>query len=158
MKTKLFFNLFIFIVLLTPSLAAAQTNEFTYQGRLTDNGIAANGSYDMRFALYNGAEVPTAIQVISRNAVQVTNGVFSVVLDFPASFFSGTDRWIGVAIRPAGSADPFTALLPRQKITSSPYAIKSLNAENATNAGNATNADNALQLGGINANQFVQTN
>jgi hypothetical protein len=35
-----------------PSTAALGTT-FTYQGRLADTGSAANGVYDLRFALYD---------------------------------------------------------------------------------------------------------
>ena len=55
MKTKLFFNLILFVVLFVPSLVAAQTNEFTYQGRLTDGSMPANASYDFEFRLYDAA-------------------------------------------------------------------------------------------------------
>jgi hypothetical protein len=32
---------------------------FTYQGQLTDGGSAANGTYDLRFILYDGSVVTT---------------------------------------------------------------------------------------------------
>ena len=35
------------------SAALAQGTAFTYQGRLNDGGNPANGSYDLRFALYD---------------------------------------------------------------------------------------------------------
>src|SRR5437763_15457957 len=43
------------------STAFAQTTSFTYQGRLTDGGTAANGNYDLQFAIFDslsgGAQV-----------------------------------------------------------------------------------------------------
>jgi hypothetical protein len=33
--------------------AQAQTTSFTYQGRLTDGGTAANGNYDLQFTLFD---------------------------------------------------------------------------------------------------------
>jgi len=39
--------------LLSPFAALGQTTAFTYQGRLTDSSMAANGSYDFQFALFD---------------------------------------------------------------------------------------------------------
>jgi hypothetical protein len=123
--------------------AAAQTSAINYQGRLTDGANNANGTYLMEFALYdaasNGAQVGTTI---TNNSVSVTNGIFSVELDFGAAAFSGANRWVEVRVKKA--ADPgFTTLAPRQKITSSPYAIQAASALFATNAGNAQTAVSA---------------
>ena len=62
-------------------------------------------------------------------------------------------------MRPAGSGS-YQQLSPRVKITSVPYSIKSQSADSATNASNAITAGtatNALSLGGVAANQYVQT-
>ena len=124
--------------------ASGQTNEFTYQGRLNDGAIAATGSYDMRFSLFaSGGIFPSEVR--DRLAVSVANGEFTVILDFSAAQFTGQSRFLAIAIKPAGSPDPYTVLSPRQPFTSSPYAIRSLN------AGTARNAD---QLGGDDASQF----
>ena len=49
-----FKNLILFIVLLlSVSNAFAQTTAFTYQGKLTDTGVAANGPYDLTFRLFS---------------------------------------------------------------------------------------------------------
>jgi hypothetical protein len=129
----------------------AQTNEFTYQGALTDDSNPADGNYDFRFGLYGAASGGIAIGTRERFSVPVTNGAFTVTLDFPATNFNGSDRFLEIGVRPAGSADPYTVLTPRQRITSLPYAIRSANATNADTAINST------QLGGVAANQFVLT-
>jgi len=49
------FGLALAIILFTTSLVFAQTTSFTYQGRLTDGGTAANGNYDLQFTLTNEA-------------------------------------------------------------------------------------------------------
>src|SRR5438094_9055389 len=148
---------------LSASAAFAQTSSFTYQGRLTDGGTAANGNYDLQFALFDslsgGAQVGSTQTI---NTVPVSNGVFTVSLDFGANSFPGANRFLEISARPAGGS--FTLLTPRQQVTSTPYAIRSANASsadtatNATNATNATTATNATQLGGIAASQYVQTN
>src|SRR3989475_8079300 len=145
------------------SAAFAQTTSFTYQGRLTDGGTPANGNYDLQFALFDslsgGAQVGSTQTI---NTVPVSNGVFTVSLDFGANAFTGASRFLEISARPTGGS--FTLLTPRQQVTSTPYAIRSANASsadtatNATNATNATTATNATQLGGIAASQYVQTN
>jgi hypothetical protein len=60
--------------------------------------------------------------------VTVTAGIFTVQLDFGAGVFSGPPRFLEIGVRPAGSPDPYTLLSPRQSVTSTPYAVRSLNA------------------------------
>ena len=145
---------FFLLVLLLSSIAPfafAQTTEFTYQGRLTDNSVAANGNYDFEFRLFNVASGGAALGALTRLGVPLSNGIFTVNLDFAATF-DGQPRWLEIAVRPAGSAGGYQQLLPRQPVASAPYSIKSLNS-----AASET-ATNANQLGGVPANQYVQTN
>src|SRR3989454_2422275 len=155
----------LFTIVLAMSLGAttarAQTSSFTYQGRLADGGAAANGNYDLQFAVFDslsgGAQVGSTQTL---NTVAVSNGVFTVSLDFGANAFNGANRFLEISARPTG-AGSFTLLTPRQQITSTPYAVRSAsagNADTATNAANAATATNATQLGGIAASQYVQTN
>lgn len=143
----------IFVLLLLSAVAAnAQTSEFTYQGKLTDSGVAANGSYDMQFqlhALIGGNQLAVGTPV-ERLGVSVINGTFTVTLDFShvTGSFTGAERFLGISVKPAGSAAGYTALVPTQRFTSSPYAIRSQNASTATNS---------TQLGGVTASSYVQT-
>lgn len=129
---------------------AAQSTAFTYQGKLADTGVPANGNYDLKFALFDsgtgGIEVsPT--QTLTN--VPLTGGLFTVTLDFGPTAFVGPLRFLEISARPSGNGS-FTLLTPRQQITSTPYAIRS------ANSGAADLALNALQLGGVAANQYVQ--
>ena len=72
------------------------------------------------------------------SGVAVADGIFTVKLDFGA-VFDGTDRFLEIRLRNAGGSG-YTVLDPRQKLGSSPYAVKSLNAATATNATTATTA------------------
>src|SRR6267378_8552809 len=139
------------------STAFAQTTSFTYQGRLTDGGTPANGTYEIQFTLWDasagGTQQPQPAPVtITRTNVQVSAGSFSVqpALDFGATAFPGADRYLEISVRRSG-VDPFATLSPRQQITSTPYAIRSLTAATADTATNAT------QLGGVDAARFVQS-
>ena len=144
--------------------ASAQTTTFTYQGRLTDAGALANGSYDFQFSLFDGAGVQQGAS-LERPGVALTDGSFVAQLDF-GDVFDGTDRVLEIGVRPGGSADAYTILAPRWPITSTPYAIRSLKAAasdtattatNATTADTATTATDATQLGGVAADQYVKT-
>lgn len=131
------------VVLFISSTAAAfgQTTAFTYQGSLKNGGTPATGNYDFEFALYDAVSGGTQLgSNVQRLNVAVAGGTFSVSLDF-GSQFPGADRFLEIRVRSAGGG-AFTALSPRQPVNSSPYAIKSLDAQT---------------LGGVTANQYVVT-
>jgi hypothetical protein len=113
----------------------AQTTAFTYQGRLTDSGLAPNASYDMQFRLFDTQASGTQ-QALFTPAVPVvvTNGIFTVAIDFGAcpTCFDGSDRYLEISLRPAGSAGGYTLLGPRHRVNSTPYAIRALSAGNIT--------------------------
>jgi len=117
--------------LLIAVTANAQTTQFTYQGKLSDGSSPANGSYDFQFRLFDamsgGAQQGG---VVSANGVQVTDGIFTVQLDFGAGVFPGANRYLEIAVKPT-SGSTLTTLNPRQPVTANPYAIRSLNATSA---------------------------
>jgi hypothetical protein len=144
-------------ILLSATAALGQGTSFAYQGRLTDGGTAANGNYDLQFALWDSASGGAQIgSSLTLNTVAVSNGLFSVSLDFGAGSFTGASRFLEISARPV-SVGTFTLLSPRQQVTATPYAIRSANASLADNATNAGTATNATQLGGVAAGQYVQT-
>ena len=111
----------------------AQTSTFTYQGKLTDGSVAANGQYDFTFKLFTAVSGGTQVggDVLSDD-VQVTAGVFTVNLDFGSSpFTSAMGNYLEISVRPGTSTGAYTMLIPRQPITSSPYSIKTQNATSA---------------------------
>ena len=136
------------------STAFAQgTTAFTYQGRLNAGASAANGSYDLSFAVYDANVAGNQIAgPITNSAVAVTNGLFTVTLDFGAGVFTGTNYWVQMAVSPAG-ANTFAALTPRQQLTPAPYALSlvspqatALNPPGAVIAYMGTNAPNGWLL------------
>lgn len=141
-------KLLLVILLLISMSAFAQTSTFTYQGKLADTGMSANGPYDFRFRIFDGSGTQIGPDAL-RDDVTVTDGIFTVNLDFgSAQFLDSSAATIEIAVRPGASTGAYTTLAPRKPLTSSPYAIKSMNAGTATNA---------TQLGGVAANQYVQT-
>jgi hypothetical protein len=128
-----------------------QGTVFTYQGRLTDNGTSANGNnYGMVFYLYDAPTGGNQLGNMGIPSVSVSNGLFTVSLDFGASAFTGTNRWLEVTVQKNGGS--FTTLTPRQMITPTPYAIMAQSASNFV--GNVT----AGQLGGSYSNAVSFTN
>ncbi|MCC6823360.1 MAG: tail fiber domain-containing protein [Verrucomicrobia subdivision 3 bacterium] len=153
MKTKLSplqFSLMLLCAFnLQPSTACAQGTAFTYQGRLSDGANPAQGIYDLRFAIYDSSGGLTSIAgPVTNSPTTVSNGLFTVTLDFGAGVFTGAERWLEVAVRTNGGA-PFTALSPRQKLTPTPYAIFAGGAQAATSvaAGGVNSA--ALATGAV---------
>src|SRR5882724_9659406 len=122
-------------VMLSPAHAAALGTGFTYQGRLTDNGQLANGTYDFQFRLFdaptNGAQVPV---VLGYPTVAVSNGLFTTGLDFGSNVFNGTTWWLEISLRRSGTFGEFIFLSPRQPLTPTPNALFSVNAAQAATA------------------------
>ncbi len=107
-----------------PTLQAALGTAFTYQGRLQDGGSLANGAYDIQFALYDAASGGAQVgATVTANDVPVSNGLFTVSLDFGASVFTGDARWLEMRVRPGASSGGYTTLTPRQPVTATPYAL-----------------------------------
>ena len=129
MKTKLqllFIGLAMFAGI---HQAAAQGTAFTYQGRLSNGTNAANGSYDLSFALFKVASGGSAVAgPLTNSATGVSNGLFIVTLDF-GNVFNGTEYWLEIGVRTNGNGT-FITLTPRQAVTPTPYAIFAEGASN----------------------------
>src|SRR5712671_809956 len=107
---------------LQPATLHAQGTAFTYQGQLRDGLAPANGSYDLTFSLFGVSSGAGQVgSSLTNSATGVTNGLFTVTLDFGANF-PGADRWLEIAVRTNGGG-AFSTLTPRQPITAAPYAI-----------------------------------
>lgn len=133
-------------VLASPfSTTFAQGTAFTYQGRLIDDATPAYGMYDLRFAIYDAASGGTQhSNALTNSATSVTNGLFSVALDFGPGVFTGSPRWLDIAVRTNGSST-FVVLSPRQALTATPYAMAAANA-NSVAGSNITGTISAARL------------
>src|SRR5437016_9956081 len=135
------------LLLWISAVTLAQSTAFTYQRRLTDVGTPPNGMYNMQFRIFDTGIVGTGTQIgptVTPPPVQGSAGSFSVQLDFGSGVFTGPARYLDIVVNG-------TPLMPRQQITSTPYAIRSLTTVTADIATNAT------QLGGVDAARFVQS-
>lgn len=114
---------------LLANVAHAQFSAFTYQGEVREADTPANGTFDLRFNLFDVATGGSAVAVTQcANNVQVVDGRFAVELDF-----GGLDMvalFIEISVRrdtglDCSNATGYTTLAPRQKIGIAPFSATS---------------------------------
>lgn len=106
-----------FFFLCAPTLAQ---QAITYQGQLRSAGSPFTGLADLEFRLYDqlaGGDQIGAAQTCP--ACPVEGGLFQVQLNFGASAFDGSSRWLEIRVEGV-------ALSPRQRITVAPVAAFAL--------------------------------
>jgi hypothetical protein len=131
-----------------------QGTVLTYQGRLTQGGQPADGTYDLRFTLMDSVTLGNVIAgPITNASTMVSSGMFTAPLSFPASAFDGSQRWVEIGVRTNGSTNVYTTLFPRQPITWAPYAFFASNAGTALVAGDLTGG--GVQLTNISASSLT---
>src|SRR5436190_2797715 len=127
MKTRLL----LFVLALLAGRLPALSAPFTYQGVLSESGQPAQSSYDLRFRIYGATNSGVLLaEPVYADNVAMRSGHFVVTLDFGDGIYNGQERWLEIALRPAGSPAEYTTLSPRQLITPAPYALTALNAIN----------------------------
>ena len=99
-----------------------------FQGRLTDSVTGdpvADGSYSVRFSIWDAAAAGTEQWNETQGTVTVTDGLFSVLLGsvtpITKGVFNGTARYLEIKV----GADP--AMTPRQQFATVAYAFHVLN-------------------------------
>ena len=118
--------------------AAAQPHSITYQGRLDVAGQPATGAYDLSFTVYDAPAGGAGVGVpVQHPAVPVSNGLFTVELDFGPGVFTGDPRWLEIAARASGETE-FTVLTPRQPVTAAPHALVARTVTGPVSAGQLT--------------------
>jgi len=118
------------LIALAAPLGIAQTpvgTAFTYQGQLKENGVPVNTTTgQFEFALFDtdvgGNQVGSTVPLMN---VNISNGLFTVNLDFGAAAFGGEARWLEVRVFEFGTG--WVTLSPRQRVTPAPYALFALN-------------------------------
>ncbi len=147
-------SLLSIVMAVVPSLHADTVGtSFTYQGVLSDAGAPVAGDYDFRLFLYNadagGGQVGSTLLV---GNVTVTDGRMTLDLDF-GDVFDGTALWLEIHLRETGTTT-YASLLPRQRLTATPFANHAAEADTAASAlwaddaGTALSAADTDQLGG----------
>jgi len=116
------------LALIHPGQTAADSNQpeainlgpvgtgFSYQGYLDNGGNPADGFYDFQFSLFDAGAAGNQVgSTISLSPVTVSEGLFTVELDFGQSAFGGGARWLEISVRPSGGG-AYTTLSPRQEL------------------------------------------
>jgi hypothetical protein len=169
MKTKALGSL-LAVLALSGSLTNASPlgSAFTYQGRLNDGANAANNLYDLDFTLFDvpvgGSQLGLSV---TYSGYPISNGLFTVTLDFGATPFNGADRWLQIQVRTNGgrTPPPWTLLSPRQPLTPLPYALYAPSAGSAVTASNVAPlsvtagsiAEGAITAGKLASGQVVKS-
>ncbi len=118
--------------------ASALSTAFNYQGQLLASGEPVTDECSMIFSLYDSAIGGNMIGTPISTTVTVTDGLFSVNLNFGSGAFTDEIRWLGIQAK--GSSDASFANLGRQELVASPYALYSLSAGTCDTAATATTA------------------
>jgi hypothetical protein len=95
---------------------------FTYQGQLEADDELVNDDCDMAFRLYDDPNAGSQLGSAITRTVPISDGLFTVGLDFGGGAFTGDARWLGIRVKCGGDGD-FTTLTPRQALTPAPYAL-----------------------------------
>src|SRR5437868_6080630 len=83
------------ILFASPMMGAPAGTSFTYQGRLVNGTNPANGIYSIKASLFDALASGSQVGTSQTNgAVNVSNGLFSVTLDFGPGVFDGNGRWL----------------------------------------------------------------
>jgi hypothetical protein len=139
MSPKVIARAFAALLIFTLHVSSAfgqGTTAFTYQGQLLNNGANVNGTNVMVFTLYSSPTGNTAIATPITNGVFVSNGLFTVDLNFGAAAFKGNACWLDIAV----SNDVTNVdLSPRTQVLPTPYATYAASAAFASSAGSASN-------------------
>lgn len=127
------------LIVLCTSLVWAVPQILNFQGRLTEMGAPANGLQDITFRFFNAQTggTPTFTEAhTGTNAIIISTGIFSALIGsltsggIPLNVFDGTDKFIEV--------DVSGTVLPRQRIVSVAYAVRSQSAAFADESSTST--------------------
>lgn len=97
---------------------------FTYQGELQASNQPADGEFDLTFELFDAVTGGVSVAgVVALEDVVVSDGIFTAEIDFGTAAFAGDQIWVEIGVREGASSGAFVQLVPRQKLTATPYAL-----------------------------------
>jgi hypothetical protein len=124
----------LLVLIVTLSLTGPlwpQSSEISYQGRLQSSGQPFDGSANLSFRLFDSQSGGNQIgpdQIRDNTAIE--EGLFQVVLDFGAAAFDGSARFLEIRV----NGD---TLVPRQRVTAAPFALRAAGTAPGAVDGNA---------------------
>ena len=155
MKKRIIF--LTMLLIFSQIVLAGIPRTMSYQGLLTnpDGSIVDDDFYNLNFKMYNVASGGSELWLENHSSVEVTNGIFNVILGsimiFNTDIIDFSEKyWLGISI------DGGIELSPRVGLTSSAYSINSVNAINADSLANNA-SDFYLGIESIN-NQYGDEN
>jgi len=115
-------SLMVFLLMAVCSVTASHAvpNEMNFQGHLTDSGgVPIDRTVNMTFSIYD-AETGGSPLWTDTIAVEVSNGIYSVVLGeaTPLNLDFDGQYWFGIEVETDGE------MQPRLKLSSAPYAMR----------------------------------
>jgi hypothetical protein len=122
-----------------------------YQGMLTDDaGNPLNTPQDLTFRIYNVESGGSSLWGETQNNIQVTDGLFSVLLGIvkPIDLSFDEDYWLEIEV------SVYDTLLPRMKLASVGYAYR---AESADAADWSDTSDYSFQAGRTDSAEWSDT-
>lgn len=123
------------------SVFAGVPRTMTYQGKLTDTqGNALTGTYDFIFKVYDAALSGNTLWTEAQTGITVSGGMYNVMLggNAPLSLAFDADYWLEIQVKPSLSSSSYETLLPRIKLVSSAYAMRSEYANTASSLSSAS--------------------
>ncbi len=129
--------------------AAPMGTAFTYQGKLSEGDRPAHGAYDLEFYLYDAPTGGNPVgAIVTLDEWGVSNGVFTVELDFGPGAFNGDARWLEISVKNTTNSANYATLAPRTPVTPAPYALLASNVSDGAIT-SAKLADGAVSGGKI---------
>jgi hypothetical protein len=104
-------------------LAALVGSSFTYQGQLKNSGAPVNVACDFTWNIFADASGGVSLAVDTDTNILVSNGLFTAVINVPASVIDGNQRFVEIQVRCPSGGGPYTLLTPRQELHAAPYAL-----------------------------------
>jgi len=105
------------------ALAQGPGTAFSYQGSLSRGDDPVEDICTFGFDLYDAATGGTRIGATQTvTDVTVSEGLFTVELDFGTEVFTGPPRYLEIGVQCSGAGSP-TTLSPRQPLYPTPYAL-----------------------------------
>lgn len=96
----------------------------TYQGRLKESGSSVTGNRDVRIYICNAFTGGLCFSDTPAQSVAVADGVFKTTFTLPGGVDLAAGNWfLEASVGPVGGG--LTTLSPREKLTSSAYAVAS---------------------------------
>jgi len=125
----------LFVTIMTVSAWAVPTI-INFQGKLADpDGVSVpDGSYTMRFVIYDDVAPGGTLLWQEDQSVPVAEGIYNVQLGyvtvFPADLFDNAALYLEVRVYNQGTSS-WETLEPRQQLTSTAFSMKAAKAEDA---------------------------